>query len=203
MRESHHDHMMGRLRQQFLDHGYENVTMIALARGCDLTRRALYNHFSGKEEAFRAVLRWSHAIEIEAGIAAGERVLGEGGSVLDVRYGMARRDLERSPHALEINREAFQRCRDIMSASAQTFQDRIAGLLQGLVNRDQLVLHPDFAPAEMAQLLADGARGVNQTLPLRPAATLLERYRRMCRAILYGCAGPSGASGKPDRRAVG
>ncbi|MDR3372996.1 MAG: helix-turn-helix domain containing protein, partial [Ancalomicrobiaceae bacterium] len=80
MRESHHDHMMGRLRQQFLDHGYENVTMIALARGCDLTRRALYNHFSGKEEAFRAVLRWSHAIEIEAGIAAGERVLGEGGS---------------------------------------------------------------------------------------------------------------------------
>jgi hypothetical protein len=40
----------------------------------------------------------------------------------------------------------------------------------------------------MAQYLADGARGVNQSLPPRPAVTLAERYRKMSAAVLYGCA---------------
>ena len=46
-----------RLRQAFLDHGYEQLTMSGLAQVCGLTRRALYHHFSNKEEAFRFVLR--------------------------------------------------------------------------------------------------------------------------------------------------
>lgn len=194
VKDSHHDAMMSRLRQAFLDHGYEQVTMIALARACDLTRRALYHHFSGKEDAFREVIRWRHGIEIDAGLAAGEARLAEGGTlvdaivaIFDVRYGETRRDLERSPHAAELNREGFARCHDIMSQSAQTFQDRLAALLQRQIDAGKLVLRRGFLPDEVAQLLADGARGTNQTLPLRPVATLPERYSRMCAAILYGC----------------
>ena len=111
MPERSDDKLMPRLRQAFLDHGYEQLTMIGLAKACDLSRRALYHHCRSKEDAFRAMLRWRHSREIEAGIEAGGRRIAEGGSaveaiaaVFDARYGAARRDLERSPHALEINR---------------------------------------------------------------------------------------------------
>src|SRR5690349_5443182 len=122
------DRLMARLHQAFLDFGYEQPSMVGLAKACDVTRRTLYNHFSSKEEAFRGQLRWRHAMEIAAGLEAGARVLAEGGSVLDIivaimdqRYGMTRRDLEKSPHAVELNYTAFRRCRDVMSQSATTF----------------------------------------------------------------------------------
>jgi AcrR family transcriptional regulator len=194
-KDARRDKLMGRIRQAFLDHGYDQLTMIGLAQACDLTRRALYHHFNGKEEAFRQMLRWRHRIEIAAGLAAGDRVVAEGGDALDaiveifdVRYGDARRDLERSPHAAEINHEAFRRCRDIMAASAASFQEELAAFLRRLAERDLLHLRASYTPDDVAQLLADCARGVNQTLPPRPADTLPQRYMRMCAAVLYGCA---------------
>jgi AcrR family transcriptional regulator len=191
------DKMMARLREAFLQHGYERPTMIALAEACELTRRALYHHFSSKEEAFREVIRWRHGVEIDLGLAAGRRRSAEGGSaidavvaIFDARYGEARRDLERSPHALELNHEAFRRCRDVMSESAAHFQARLAEFLREC---GRLRLRPGFSFAEAAQLLADGVRGVNQTLPARSSSTLPERYRRMCEALLYGFAETPGS----------
>jgi len=206
MDSTHRDRLMGRVRQAFLDHGYDQLTMIGLAKACDLTRRGLYHHFSSKEGAFRDMIRWRHQLEIASGMAAGERLLAQGAApldalveIFDVRYGEARRDLERSPHAAELNYEAFGRCRDIMIASAIAFQDRLAAFLRDLGSRDLLRFKADFAPEDAAQCLADGARGVNQTLPPRPALTLPDRYRRMSVAVLYGCAEqPSG--GTPPAR---
>ena len=40
---------------------------------------------------------------------------------------------------------------------------------------------------DLAQMLADGARGVNQSLPPLPVDRLPERYRRMFAVILGGC----------------
>lgn len=186
--------LMQRLRQAFLNFGYEQPTMVGLAKACDVTRRTLYNYFSSKEEAFRGMLRWRHAIEIEAGLDAGRRVLTAGGStldavvaIMDVRYAEARRDLDRSPHAVEINYTAFRRCRDVMSSSATVFQDRVAELLAEMTARRLLRLRPGLTPEALSQLLCDGARGVNQTLPAQPASTLPERYRAMFQAILFGC----------------
>jgi hypothetical protein len=51
-----------------------------------------------------------------------------------------------------------------------------------------LQLRKNTTPAEIAQLLADGARGVNQQRPPIPAGQLAPRYRRIAEAILYGCA---------------
>ncbi len=189
--------MLRRLREAFLDYGYEQPTMIALAKACDLTRRALYHHFSSKEEAFREMIRWRHGVEIEAGLAAGRLRLAQGAgaveavvAVFDARYGEARRDLERSPHALELNREAFARCHDVMSQSAVDFQLRLAGFLAEIADNGGLRLKPGASFDAMAQLLADGARGVNQSLPARPSSGLPERYRGMCEALLFGCAEP-------------
>jgi len=197
MRERSDEKLMVRPRQAFLDHGYEQPSMIGLAKACDLSRRALYHHFRSKEDAFREVLRWRHGFEIEAGLEAGARRIAEGAgaveaivAVFDARYGEARRDLEGSPHALEINREAFHRCHDIMSEAAASFQARLAAFLGEIAGRGLLRLKPGAGFEEVAQLLADGARGVNQTLPLRSSFNLSERYRRMCEALLYGCAEP-------------
>jgi AcrR family transcriptional regulator len=188
------DRLVTGLLRAFLDCGYENVTMVRLASACGVTRRTLYNHFSNKEEAFRAVLRSRHAIEIDAGMAAGEQIVGQGGSaldafvaIMDTRYGEARRALDQSPHAVEINYTAFRRCRDVMIDSAVRFQQRVATFVAELIERDLLRLRPDVTPADLAQLLADGARGVNQSLPPLPAVGLPDRYRRMFAAILSGC----------------
>jgi AcrR family transcriptional regulator len=186
---------MLRLTQAFLDYGYEQLTMVGLAKACDFTRRALYHHFANKEDAFRGVIRWGHGRQIQAGMDAGQRVLEEGGGLLDAfieimdtRYGQARRDLERSPHAVEINYQAFRRCRDIMSESALIFQQRLETLIDELGAMGRLRLKHDVTSALLAQTLADGARGVNQSLPALPADGLPQRYRPMFSAILYGAA---------------
>jgi hypothetical protein len=53
-----------------------------------------------------------------------------------------------------------------------------------------LRLRDGVTHADLAQLLADGARGVNQSLPPLPAADLPERYRVMFAAILFGSIKP-------------
>lgn len=195
MKDHLRDKLLARVRQAFLDHGYEQLTMIGLAKACGLTRRALYHHFNGKEEAFREMLRWSQGVEIAAGFAAGDRALARGGDALvalveifEARYGDARSDLARSPHASEVNNEAFRRCSDIMAASSETFQERLATFVRLLAERGMLRLAVGYSYDAAAQLLADGARGVSQMLLMRAVEKPSDPYRRMCAAMLYGCA---------------
>ena len=110
--------------------------MSGLAQLCGFSRRALYHHFSNKEEAFRHWLEFYGHESIAQGLAAGRAVMEAGGSAVDVivetmnvRYGDARRRLSRSPHALEINDQAFRRARDIMIGAAVDFQAKVADLL--------------------------------------------------------------------------
>ena len=76
--------LAARLRQAFLDHGYEQMTMSGLAQLCGFSRRALYHHFSNKEEAFRYWLEFYGHESIAAGLAAGRAVMEAGGSAVDV-----------------------------------------------------------------------------------------------------------------------
>ena len=167
--------------------------MGGLANACDLSPRALYNHFKGKEDAFRETIRWNHEREIRRSWEASQWRLTEGGTavdaivaVLDARFGEARRDLELSPHSSELDLEAVRRCRDIVDEAAVEFQAGFAVVLTDLDKRSLLRLLPHQSAVGVAQLLTDGARGVNQTLPALPASTVVDRYRRMCEALLYG-----------------
>ena len=182
-----------RLRQAFLDFGYEQLTMSRLAQLCGMTRRGLYNHFSNKDEAFRHVLRVGNVNATRDGIAAGRAVLEAGGSVADmmgeimnVRYGETRRRLSASPHALEVNDQAFRRAGEIMMEAAAAFQQQLIGFLMELEAAGRLRLRPGITIEELAQLLADGARGVNQARPPIAPEQLSGRYWSMCRAILHG-----------------
>jgi AcrR family transcriptional regulator len=197
---SPNDHLAERLERAFTDHGYEQLSMVGLAKLCGFTRRALYHHFSSKEEAFRFMLRWRGELNIVAGMAAGRQMLEEGGGaadiiteMMDVRYGETRRKLGLSPHALELNDQAFRRARDIMVEAAIDYQAQLAELLTEMQSMDLLRFKPGNTPQALAQSLCDGARGTNQTLPPIPPDQLKGRYHQIITAILFGGAEP----GKP------
>ncbi|WP_293798062.1 TetR/AcrR family transcriptional regulator [uncultured Bosea sp.] len=183
------------VERAFLDHGYQYLTMAALADAIDVTRRTVYNYFGSKEEAFRFLIEDANARAVEAGLAAGRACLERAqdpveifATVLDVRYGDNRRRLAKSPHAVEINDQAFRRCRDLMVASAISFQAELATFITELQTLKALQLRPGLDAQTLAQLLADGARGTNQSLPPTDPETLKLRYRAMVGAILYGAA---------------
>jgi AcrR family transcriptional regulator len=188
-----HDAMLRKLQLAFFAHGYEQLTMIGLAKAADISRRSLYNYFSSKEEAFRACVHWSNARDITFGQAAAAEAKEAGADALeilvayaDARYGETRRELSASPHALEINDQAFRRCRDIMIDAARAGQERLADILADLQEAGLVRWREDYTAAQLAQHFSDAARGVNQALPPQPATTIRDRYRNMFRALLGG-----------------
>jgi AcrR family transcriptional regulator len=189
------DAALRKLQLAFFAHGYEQLTMIGLAKAADMSRRSLYNYFSSKEEAFRACVRWSNARDITFGQAAAADAKAAGASALeilvayaDARYGDTCRELSASPHALEINDQAFRRCRDIMIDAARAGQQRLAEILVDLQQAGLVRWREGYSAAQLAQHFSDAARGVNQTLPPQPATTLRDRYRAIFCALLGGLA---------------
>ncbi|WP_342711122.1 helix-turn-helix domain-containing protein [Bradyrhizobium sp. B124] len=187
--------LLAQVNQAFLDYGYSGLSMVGLAKVCGFTQRALYYYFSNKEEAFRAVIAWRHVEDVALALEAGHTVRAKGGgaldifaTILDVRYGETRRRLTHSPHTVELNAEAFKRCRDLMIKSAVSFQADLERLVIDLQAARLLKLNGAFKPAQIAQALADGARAVNQALPPIARDDFSARYRQMCAMVLYGCA---------------
>ena len=195
------DEMMARVRQAFYDHGFRELSMGGLAAACGFTRRNLYNYFSNKEDAFRALIQYTNTDQGRRGIEAGRALLERNASALDVlteilvvRYATVRQRMNRSPHAIEINTEAFRLCHDLMIRSAAAFANALKNVIVDLEKAGRLQLNTGATHAQLAQLLADGVRGINQSLPPVPSEALPARYRQMCQAILYGSATVAAAS---------
>ena len=188
------DELMLRIRRAFLDRGYAKLSMTEIATACGFTRRSLYHYFSNKEQVFRSVIEFNNRTTMDAGLAAGDEVRKSGGSALEivaeimnVRYGNLRREVNVSPHVLELNAETSRRAADVMVAYAERFHLRLTELLTDLEANGLLRLNSGKTAADVAELLAAGARGVNQSLPPVPPDQLAARYRAMCEAVLFGC----------------
>jgi len=185
--------LLTRLRDAFFSVGYEAMTMLALAPLAGVSRRTLYNHFANKEDAFRFIMRCDGDMAIEASLKNAREHLADGMkpvdlfvTLMDDRYAGVRRRLAASRHALEINEKAFRIGRDIQIEHATTFQDEVAVLIGEMQKARALTLKRGTSAADLAQMLCDGARGSNQTLPPIPIEQLPERYRKVIGAILYG-----------------
>ncbi|RYE87763.1 MAG: TetR/AcrR family transcriptional regulator [Hyphomicrobiales bacterium] len=181
------------LRKAFLERGYEKVTMGEIADYCGFTRRALYHHFSSKEEAFRFTMRYDSETLIERGLAAARELMWTGADaveilteMLNVRFGETHRRLADSAHAVEINDHGFRRGRDVMIWAAVEFQRQVALLLAEMEERGLFRLRRGGSHVDLAQLICDGARANNQALPPIPIEQLPARYRAMMRALLFG-----------------
>jgi AcrR family transcriptional regulator len=187
--------MLLQMEQAFFIYGYGDLTMERLAEACNFSRRALYFYFSSKPEVFRAIVRFRNELGLTTGFASGRKLWSEGANALEIlaeiiniRYGDLRRIAHASPHLVELNSEVFRRCNDIVKDVAIYFEAELAKLVLEL-QRDGLVhLRPDVTAEQLAQALANGARGVNQRIPAVAPEELENRYREMCRFILYGCA---------------
>jgi AcrR family transcriptional regulator len=200
--------LLKQVNQAFLDQGYSGLSMVGLAKVCGFTQRALYYYFGNKEEAFRAMIAFRQAESVALGLEAGKTTRARGGSaldiitdILDVRYGDTRRRVTSSPHTVELNAEAFRRCRDLMIHSAISFQGNLEKLIVDLQKSRLLKLNGRFTPAQIAQALADGGRAVNQALPPITSDDFYDRYRQMCEMVLYGFAVmPASKAGVRRRR---
>lgn len=195
------------LRKAFNERGYEKLTMGEIAEYCGFTRRALYHHFSNKEEAFRFSMRYDNEMLIERGLAAARELLWTGADavdvlteMLDIRYGETRRLLAQSNFALEVNDQAFRRGRDVMIWAATEFQKQVAVLLAEMEERGLFTRLPHISFEELAQIICDGARANNQALPPIPIDQLPTRYRAMTRAILFGTVTAPDAAGRKRTR---
>jgi AcrR family transcriptional regulator len=179
----------------FVTNGFDRQTMGEIAKFCGLSRRALYHHFSNKEELFRACIKLGNVDALEQGDAAARALLDSGASALDViagwfdmRFGQVRRRVNASPHGAALNDLAFRLATDIMIEVSYETNRAIAGLLTQLEQRGQLVLREGLSVERTARLLGDGARGVNQARPPIPNNLIAQHYRDMTEAVLYGCA---------------
>lgn len=187
--------LLERVDEAFLRHGYGALSMLGLAKACNLSARALYYYFPNKEKAFRASVQYSNDVGLTAGFAAGRAKWANGGGALDVlseilsvRYGIVRRKANASPHVVELTAEVFKRCNDIVTAVALYFEAELAKVIDELGQARLLALRADLTPEQASRALANGARGVNQRLPPLAPDELADGYREMCRFILYGCA---------------
>jgi AcrR family transcriptional regulator len=187
------DALLKKIHLAFLAHGYEGMTMIELAKATGISRRSLYNYFSDKQAAFRASVRWGNARNIAQGQIAAAAAKAEGENALeilvafmDARFGEFRREVSTSPHAVELNDQVFKLCRDILIDVAVAGQERLAEIFIELLEAGLLRWRAEYSPGMLAQFFYDAARGVNQTLPPRPAASLPERYREIFAPLLRG-----------------
>jgi AcrR family transcriptional regulator len=185
--------MMLRVEQAFMDFGYSGLSVIGLAKACDLTARTLYNYFSNKEEAFRGVCRFRNELNIQRGFEAGAAVRAQGGSALDIlseiiniRYGDTRRVANASPHLIDLNAEIFKRCNDIVTEVALSFEDDLSKTIAELEGAGLLKYRTNVSPQQLSRALCNGARGVNQRLPPCPPSQLAENYREICQFVLSG-----------------
>jgi AcrR family transcriptional regulator len=191
----------------FLAHGYRALTMEKLADACNFSRRALYFYFSSKAEAFRATVLFRNEVALNTSFAAGRKRWSEGGNALEIlaeiiniRYGDTRRMANASQHVVELNGEVFTRCNDIVKDVALLFEIDLAKLIIELQSAGLVRLRPEMTAEQLSQALANGARGVNQRLPPAAPEELANRYRDMCRYILYGCAEMPAAGQQEPRK---
>jgi AcrR family transcriptional regulator len=187
--------LMLQIENAFFAHGYSKLTMERLAQSCNFSRRALYFYFSSKAEAFRGIVRFRNDLALSAGFAAGRKRWSEGGNalqilteIINIRYGDTRRLSNASPHLVELNAEVFTRCNDIVKDVAIFFEAELAKLIVELQAAGLVRLRPEVTAEQLAQALANGARGVNQRVPAVAPEDLASRYGEMCHFILYGCA---------------
>ena len=182
-----------KVEKAFRDFGYGELSMLGMAKACELSTRALYNYFDNKEEAFRAAMLFRNELALSNGFASGRQQRENGGSALDIlsaiiniRFGDTRRLANASPHLVELNAEVFTRCNDIVTTVALFFEAELAKEIVELARAGFLKLRDDVTAEQLSQALSNGARGVNQRLPPVPPQELGYRYREMCRFILYG-----------------
>ena len=187
---SRRDAILDAAYQAFARYGYRRTSMEEIARGTGMSRASLYLQFANKEEIFRALVERVHgeavdaaddALVSDAPLAARleDALVAKVGRLLDV--------VEGSPHGDEIVDESSRLCGDIVLASSERFQKRLAAAFTRALRSSELDLAGTglSAPAA-AELLRLSALGLKNGAG--NAREYRKRTRRLVRIFLAGLA---------------
>ena len=166
----------------FALYGYRRTSMEEIASGTGLSRPSLYQHFSNKEEIFRALSERVHdeALDaVEEALKSDAPLASRLEDALVAKVGRLLTIVADSPHGEEIVDESSRLCGDIVLRSSERFQTMLAAAIGAAARSGELSLAGSgmSAPAA-AELLRLSAAG------LKHEAANERDYRRRARHLV-------------------
>jgi TetR/AcrR family transcriptional regulator len=145
-------------------YGFRRTSMDMLARAAGMSRPALYQHFNGKEDLFRAMIGRMLDVAIQDAEAASQRA---GGTVRDRLHGVlaAKLQLIVGHTGAEFRGELLAEAAALAGDLVALFQGRLLAILEGLLRSatDEVDLVGVALTAEdAAVLLLDAVTGIEQ-----------------------------------------
>lgn len=176
--------------QAFARYGYRRTSMEEIARGTGMSRASLYLQFANKAEIFRALVEQVHGEAVDAAedaLASDAPLAARLEDALVARVGRLLDVVEGSPHGDEIVDESSRLCGDIVLASSERFQKRLAAALARAVRSGELSLsRAGLSAPAAAELLRLSALGLKNDAG--NAREYRKRTRRLVRIFLAGLA---------------
>ena len=175
----------------FARYGYRRVALEQIAQEANVSRAALYLHFTNKEDIFRAVSKQVHERAQEAAEAAVSTpgdVAARIGAVIEAKYGKFFEIVHGSPHVAELLEERNRLCGDLSEASRKRFLRTLRGVISEAAKRGELDLESAGLDAgQAAELFVDAAKGLEGAgaMPQNPAR-YRKRVQRLVRLLAAG-----------------
>jgi AcrR family transcriptional regulator len=163
----------------FARYGFRRVALEQIAQEANVSRAALYLHFTNKEDIFRAVSKQVHErtqAAAEAAISTPGDVATRIGAMLEAKYGKFYEIVHGSPHVAELVEETNRLCGDQSEAYRKRFLKSLRAVIADAAAQGELDLESAGVDAgQAAELFVDAARGLQGAgaMPQNPA-----RYRR-------------------------
>ncbi|UPW08601.1 TetR/AcrR family transcriptional regulator [Gordonia terrae] len=169
----------------FARYGYQRTSMGAIAQAADISRPALYQYFTSKNDIFRAAVDWQLARIAEEAERQSERPGSPDnrlGAVLALVIGLHRPPAQpggpdHNPFHGEMVDETYARAGDLWDS----FESRMIAALRSVLHRHESEL--DFAatamtPDDVARVLFNGTKGIAAHTPSQR-----EARRQMARLV--------------------
>jgi AcrR family transcriptional regulator len=150
--------------RRFIHCGYRRTSMDDVAREAELSRTALYQHFTNKEEIFRALaadLYRRALIAADDAAKANDTFEERLFRVLDAKMGFFYNLLRGSEHGREMLDDGNRLCGDLTKQAGQRNQQILARVIRDGATRGAFSLQRvGLAPGSSAQFLIDCADGL-------------------------------------------
>lgn len=187
------DQILLTAQKVFNDFGYRRASMADVSRAAGVSRQGLYHHFPNKPELFIAVIGKAHADTVDKSIQARDAARARGAdyetivtAMIDERFGQMLRDLQRTPHRVEIFEEAMKRAAPAIFEQTHRFHALLAELTRSEIKAGRLKLGGALSVDDLLTAFVTMARGISLMQPPPDPHHLKEEYARYIRLLMHG-----------------
>lgn len=187
------DQLLTAAQRVFNDFGYRRASMADVSRIAGVSRQGLYHHFRNKPELFTAVIAKAHTDSVDRSVQARDTARNRGAdfetivtAMIDERFGQMLRDLQKTPHPVEIFEEAMRRCGHVILEQTQRFHALLTEVAQSEIDAGRLKLAPGLSVNALLTAFTTMARGISLMQPPPPSDQLREEYARHVGLLMHG-----------------